>query len=586
MDRFFSRLPSLEVLLWVLASLAAFAAFLVLVPVFFSPSAAQRTSTPRPTITAKPSATPVLPPPPPRAQTLAPLPTPDAGAEAFDFPLVPQMSGWLMSGEKQPHWGDRNLHAGARREHTYQSLLYFDLTALAPGSRILFAAIEITGVNRSNLGAIGEWRLRLLPSDLLTDWRGRENTAFQDAVTLGEIGAALTPADLDERQINQFVFAPNQLKWLEDAVNDSGQIAFRLDGPSGANDSLFTWEGGDPGTSATGRPLLRLVAVQGQFVWITQTPTPQNVITAAAMAAQATDDAQRYGTSTPLPRRYATTAHDLVVTPVPTPANLETATARAAYATAVAFTTGTFTPTPKHLVTATPTAPFAALSQITPRPTSTPTISRARAFQTPIPPESGLLGKIIFYTDREPGIPPQIWVMSPNGAVIGKTTGEMYYRLAETHELFSPDGRRQVDVTRGQRLVWNIVIVEVATGALTPLFPEAQRGPVGAFHPAWSPQGDKIAYASDRSGATEIYVYDLRTQTSTRLTLTVPNIHTGVLAYNKHPSWSPDGKQIVFSSDRDTDPARRQIWIMNADGSNLRPLSPSPYNDWDPIWVK
>ena len=54
--------------------------------------------------------------------------------------------------------------------------------------------------------------------------------------------------------------------------------------------------------------------------------------------------------------------------------------------------------------------------------------------------------------------------------------------------------------------------------------------------------------------------------------------------WDKHPSWSPDGNQIVFWSNRDT--GRRQLWIMNADGSNQRVMISSPYQDWDPIWLK
>jgi Tol biopolymer transport system component len=237
-------------------------------------------------------------------------------------------------------------------------------------------------------------------------------------------------------------------------------------------------------------------------------------------------------------------------------------------------------------VTATPTSPFAALSQITPQPTPTALTLRMQALQTPIPPESGLLGNIVFYTDREPGLAPQIWVMDPKGTVIGKMTGDLYYRLAENRELFSPDRLLQVDAGRGNRAVWNIVILDVAKGILSPLIPEDPRGRVGAYHPAWSPLGDKIAYVSDGSGADEIYVYDVTTKASKRLTTTLQDPGTYYIASNKHPSWSPDGGYIIFSSDRDADPARKQIWIMNADGSNLRVLSPSPYNDWDPIWVK
>jgi TolB protein len=54
--------------------------------------------------------------------------------------------------------------------------------------------------------------------------------------------------------------------------------------------------------------------------------------------------------------------------------------------------------------------------------------------------------------------------------------------------------------------------------------------------------------------------------------------------WDKHPTWSPDGRQIAFYSNRYI--GRRQIWVMNADGTDVRNLSDNPYSDWDPVWLK
>jgi Tol biopolymer transport system component len=58
---------------------------------------------------------------------------------------------------------------------------------------------------------------------------------------------------------------------------------------------------------------------------------------------------------------------------------------------------------------------------------------------------------------------------------------------------------------------------------------------------------------------------------------------TFVPEINGHPSWSPDGNQIVFTSTRS---GHRQIWVMDADGSNLFSLSTTGYDDWNPVWIK
>ncbi|MCG8620575.1 MAG: hypothetical protein MJE68_01070, partial [Proteobacteria bacterium] len=52
-------------------------------------------------------------------------------------------------------------------------------------------------------------------------------------------------------------------------------------------------------------------------------------------------------------------------------------------------------------------------------------------------------------------------------------------------------------------------------------------------------------------------------------------------AKDRRPAWSPDGKQIVFTSLRD---GNGEIYVMNADGTN--PVNLTQHREWDtnPSW--
>ena len=82
----------------------------------------------------------------------------------------------------------------------------------------------------------------------------------------------------------------------------------------------------------------------------------------------------------------------------------------------------------------------------------------------------------------------------------------------------------------------------------------------------WSPDNKKIAFVSDRKGNEEIFVTDISGKHQKQLTFT----H----ARNIHPYWSPKGDKIFFNSTRD-DPAAFEIYVMNADGSNVKRITRS-----------
>ncbi|KYK37375.1 MAG: hypothetical protein AYK19_21645 [Theionarchaea archaeon DG-70-1] len=100
------------------------------------------------------------------------------------------------------------------------------------------------------------------------------------------------------------------------------------------------------------------------------------------------------------------------------------------------------------------------------------------------------------------------------------------------------------------------------------------------YDPAWSPDGTRIAFSSSRDSTKEIYVMDIDGSNVTKLTSN-PLIRYTENWGDSNPEWSPDGKKIVFSSYRY---GNDDIYVMDADGSNLTNLTNNPARDMHPSW--
>ena len=104
-------------------------------------------------------------------------------------------------------------------------------------------------------------------------------------------------------------------------------------------------------------------------------------------------------------------------------------------------------------------------------------------------------------------------------------------------------------------------------------------------HPTWSPDGKQIAFISDRDGAkaSAIYVMDTVGNNLRRLTNDVK------FTWIDSPDWSPDGKQIVFTSmviNKDPKEKSSEIYVINVDGKNPRQVAKNPKLTWteSPKW--
>lgn len=232
-----------------------------------------------------------------------------------------------------------------------------------------------------------------------------------------------------------------------------------------------------------------------------------------------------------------------------------------------------------------------------PTPTPSPTAVTLAALQ----------GQIVFKSDRD-GLPFNYYVMKPDGSDIrrlDKTGTETLIRPLQAREGLSPDGSHIVLSER--RCGYQIELYTCALYILDTVLNAEEiysgREPsqgiwfvqnnVKAKAPVWSPRGDYIVFISNHE-----------TPPGCRKT---PNVFKGTPKQNPvirrltqfcagadsdHPSFNPDGSQVVFWSEFPT--GNREIFVLDVGADDTfdyrsttpRLLTPDKFNDWDPLWIK
>jgi hypothetical protein len=113
--------------------------------------------------------------------------------------------------------------------------------------------------------------------------------------------------------------------------------------------------------------------------------------------------------------------------------------------------------------------------------------------------------------------------------------------------------------------------MDVATGAVKTLFDLPQTFDSA---PAWSPDGSQIAFESNLDGDMEIFVMNADGTNVRQIT------HNTL--HDEGPAWSPDGTRFAFT--RGPDNLHGDIWVMSADGSDARQLTSWAGPEESPDW--
>jgi TolB protein len=147
----------------------------------------------------------------------------------------------------------------------------------------------------------------------------------------------------------------------------------------------------------------------------------------------------------------------------------------------------------------------------------------------------------------------------------------------EWEPTWSPDGQH-IAFTSNRDGNWDIYTVNADGSNVTRIVNNAAYD----WQPAWSPDGSQILFTSDRDGAWQIYT-TLAPDASAGVSPDGSNVHrlTNYPGDNRDPAWSPDGQRIAFVSTRDR---AWEIYVMRADGSGVLRLTHSTAINQAPTW--
>jgi hypothetical protein len=191
--------------------------------------------------------------------------------------------------------------------------------------------------------------------------------------------------------------------------------------------------------------------------------------------------------------------------------------------------------------------------------------------------------RIAFASDRSGNW--DIYLTDING---GKATQITSGPTHDLHPSFSPDGTKMVYCSYGAKSgQWELVVIDVAN--------PAQRQIIGhGLFPQWSPKGDRIVFQRAREKGTRwfsVWTVDYVDGEAKRATEIIAANNAAAIT----PSWSPDGRHLVFSTVMDPDstiansndkPVLADVWIVALDGSGRANLTNNKFANLQPVWSK
>lgn len=135
---------------------------------------------------------------------------------------------------------------------------------------------------------------------------------------------------------------------------------------------------------------------------------------------------------------------------------------------------------------------------------------------------------------------------------------------------WSPDGKYLAYHKNSEKIIWDIMLKNLESGEVT----QITRNPGYDTGVSWSPDGKQFVFSSSRSGNRDIYVYDLKSSETHELV-----VHASM---ENQPKWSPMGDKLAFLSRRR---GSSQLFIYNFKTKETKQLTNEKGAIFHPSWT-
>lgn len=240
-------------------------------------------------------------------------------------------------------------------------------------------------------------------------------------------------------------------------------------------------------------------------------------------------------------------------------------------------------------------------------------------------------GKTLLYASTANSRTPDIFTKPVNGKTYTQRT---YHEGNDRFPRWSPDGQWIVFAS-DRSGNWDLYLMAAAPGPDKPVRLTRRNG--DELHPSWSPDGKELCYNyfNSRRGEWEIWVLTL-SDLSTRFVCDgfmpewCPNAKRNLIVFQRYrernlpwfgiwvvnpepgreseqtaivteskwaainPSWSPDGKRIIFATVYKGREAKQSqslfyaddLWVVDVNGDNQQQLTNDAFPEWNPWWSR